>query len=143
MMSTAEKASQNATTVARRSVHQTSFLWAVAQAVVRSTTHRWPAAMSTGVPFGVIAAVGSRVARRVRRLDDPGRDPIVPPAPQGGGRAGGVGDARIGTAEDQHLHQLVEDQAIRDAPTMTAERMRRLAGGQQGGKLVPNGLDDG
>ncbi len=66
MMSTAEKAIQNAITAARRSVHQTSFLWALDQALVRSTTHRWPAAMGAGVPFVAIAAVRPRLASRVR-----------------------------------------------------------------------------
>ncbi len=56
MMTTAEKASQNATTRARRSVHQTSFLWALVQALVRSTTQRWVAARGAGFPFGEIAA---------------------------------------------------------------------------------------
>jgi hypothetical protein len=40
MMIAVDKLIQNATTVARRSVHQTSFLWALVHAVVRSTTHR-------------------------------------------------------------------------------------------------------
>jgi len=45
MMIAAEKAIQNATTIARRSVHQTSFLCALVQAVVRSTTQRYLAVM--------------------------------------------------------------------------------------------------
>ena len=73
----------------------------------------------------------------------PGGDPLVPPPPQGGHRAGRVGDARVRATEDQHLHQRGEDDPIRDAPAMAAERMGHLAGGEQGGELVPDGLDDG
>jgi hypothetical protein len=40
-----------------------------------------------------------------------------------GGRAGCVGDAVVGTAEGQYLHQLVEDEAISKAGTMAAQRM--------------------
>ena len=53
-MMTAENASQNATTVARRSVHQTSFLCALVQALVRSTGHRDEAAIGAGVPRAAI-----------------------------------------------------------------------------------------
>ena len=87
--------------------------------------------------------VVGRQRQGVQRLHDPGRDPLVAPAPQGARRAGGVGDAGGGAAEDQHLPQLVEDDAIGNARAMAAERMGCLAGGQQGGDLVPDGLDDG
>jgi hypothetical protein len=46
----AEKASQKAITRARRSVHQTSFLWALVHASVRSTTQRFPAVTGAGLP---------------------------------------------------------------------------------------------
>jgi hypothetical protein len=45
-----EKAIQGAVTAARRSVHQTSFWWALVQEVVRSTTQRLPTAMGAGFP---------------------------------------------------------------------------------------------
>jgi hypothetical protein len=48
----------------------------------------------------------------VKGLYHAGGDPLVPPAPQRGGGAGGVGDAGIGTTEDEHLDQLIEDDAI-------------------------------
>jgi hypothetical protein len=38
----------------------------------------------------------------------PGADPLLPSAPQGGRRAGVVGDAPVATAEHQHLDELVE-----------------------------------
>lgn len=48
MTITVAKASQKATTAARRSVHQTSFLNALSQAWVRSTTQRCPAVSGAG-----------------------------------------------------------------------------------------------
>ena len=79
----------------------------------------------------------------IQGIDDPGGDPLVPATPQCGRRAGGVGNAPIGTAEDQHLDEFVEDDAIRNATAMTTERMEHGADGEEGGKLVPDGLDDG
>ncbi len=66
MMSTAEKAIQKATTTARRSVHQTSVMLALVQAVVRSTTHRCPAVMGAGSPRAAISAPKPRTSSRVR-----------------------------------------------------------------------------
>lgn len=57
---------QNAITVARRSVHQTSFSWALVQAVVRSTTQRNPTVMGAGVPRIAISASKPGAASRVR-----------------------------------------------------------------------------
>lgn len=56
VMITAEKAIQKSMTRARRSVHHTSFLWALVQACVRSTTHRLPAVTGAGFPFSAISA---------------------------------------------------------------------------------------
>lgn len=64
MMITAEKASQNATTAPRHAVHQTSFLWALVQALVRSTGQRCEAAIGAGLPSG---AISPRSPRRVNR----------------------------------------------------------------------------
>ena len=90
MMIAADNAIQNATTPARRSVHQTSFLWALVQAMVRSTTPRCPAVIGAG-----------------------------------------------------HLDQLVEDQPVRDARPVAAQRMWRVVRWQQRFELVPERLDDG
>ena len=43
MMTTSENATQKSITLPTRSVHQTSFLWALCHALVRSTTHRYVA----------------------------------------------------------------------------------------------------
>ena len=43
MITTSEKATQKSITLPTRSVHQTSFLWALCQALVLSTTHRYVA----------------------------------------------------------------------------------------------------
>jgi hypothetical protein len=40
-----------------------------------------------------------------------------------------VGDAAVAAAEHQHLDELVEDDPVRDAPAVTAQRMVDLAGG--------------
>jgi len=48
MMIAAENAIQKAMTIARRSVHQTSFLCALLQAMVRSTTQRFPVVIEAG-----------------------------------------------------------------------------------------------
>jgi hypothetical protein len=45
-------------------------------------------------------------------LCDPGGDPLVAAAAQGGGRAGVVGDAAGAAAEHQHLDELVEDDTV-------------------------------
>jgi hypothetical protein len=51
MMTTSEKATQKSMTRPSRSVHHTSFLWALCQAFVRSTTHRIPALSGAELPF--------------------------------------------------------------------------------------------
>src|SRR3712207_8948913 len=56
MMSKLEKAIQNSTTRARRSVHHTSFLWALCQEFVRSTIHRPVAAAGAVLAFPEISA---------------------------------------------------------------------------------------
>jgi hypothetical protein len=42
-------------------------------------------------------------------------DPLVAAAPQGGRRAGLVGDAAVAAAEDQDLDELVKDDPVGDA----------------------------
>jgi hypothetical protein len=56
MMITSENATQKSITSARLSVHHTSFLWALCQELVRSTTHRLVAANGAGLPFKEITA---------------------------------------------------------------------------------------
>ena len=43
MMTTSEKATQKSMTLPARSVHHTSFFWALCQEFVLSTTHRYVA----------------------------------------------------------------------------------------------------
>jgi hypothetical protein len=67
-------------------------------------------------------------------------DPLVAAAAQRGRRAGLVGDAAVATAKHQQLDELVEDDPVVDAPTVAAERVMDLAGGQQRGELDPQRL---
>ncbi len=60
MMIAAEQVRQNAMTGALRSVHQTSFVYALVQALVRSTGHRAEAAMGAGRPFAAITPTRPR-----------------------------------------------------------------------------------
>ena len=50
MTTTSEKAIQKSATRPRRSVHHASFLWALYQEPVRSTTHRFGAPSAAGSP---------------------------------------------------------------------------------------------
>jgi hypothetical protein len=43
MITTSENATQKSITLPTRSVHHTTFLWALCQELVRSTTHRFVA----------------------------------------------------------------------------------------------------
>ena len=58
MITTSEKATQKSITRSRRSVHHTSFLWALFQEFVRSTTQRFVAPSGAGLPFSEI--IGSK-----------------------------------------------------------------------------------
>ena len=58
MMTTSEKATQKSMTRPSLSVHHTSFLWALFQELVRSTTQRFVARSGAGLPFSEI--MGSR-----------------------------------------------------------------------------------
>ncbi len=75
-----------------------------------------------------------------QRVHHAGSDPGVA-APAQRGRV--VSDALIGTAEHEHLHQFVEDEAIGDARTVTPEGMGICLLREQHGELVPDRLDDG
>jgi len=67
-------------------------------------------------------------------------DPFVAATPKGGGRTSLLSDPPIGAAEDHNGNQLLEDHPVGNARAMAAERMVRLAFGQQGLKLLPDGL---
>jgi hypothetical protein len=77
----------------------------------------------------------------VQVLGQAGGDPFVAAAPEGRGRAGGVFDAAVATAEDQDLDEFVEDQAVGDGPSGAAERVGVGALWQEGGELGPEGFD--
>src|SRR5215208_1752597 len=66
MMTTSEKATQKSITLPTRSVHHTSFLWALCQELVLSTTHRSVAQNGDGLPFLEISASSPRSLRRSR-----------------------------------------------------------------------------
>jgi hypothetical protein len=66
MITTSEKATQKSITRPLRSVHHTSFLWALCQELVRSTTHRFVAVSGAGLLFSEISAASPRSRRRPR-----------------------------------------------------------------------------
>jgi hypothetical protein len=70
-----------------------------------------------------------------------GFDPLVAPAAQRSSRARPVDDSPIGAAEDQHLHQLLEDYLVGYAGLVAAEQMIYFSFGQQVAELLENGLD--
>ncbi len=56
-------------------------------------------------------------------IHNPELYPLVPPATQGALRALLVGDPVVGAAEDEHLHQLLEDDPLGDTRAVASERM--------------------
>ena len=72
----------------------------------------------------------------------PENDPLVAAAAQGGGRTAGVRDAPVGAAEYGDLDELVEDEAVGDPGAVAAQRVAPRACRQEGGELVPEGLDE-
>jgi hypothetical protein len=48
-----------------------------------------------------------------------------------------VGDAAVAAAEDQDLDELVQDDPVRDASAVAAQRMGVISVRQQGGDLDP------
>ena len=66
MMITSEKATQKSTTLPRLSVHHTSFLWALCQELVLSTTQRFVAPSGEGLPFREISEMSPRSSSRSR-----------------------------------------------------------------------------
>ena len=66
MMITSENATQKSITRPTRSVHHISFLWALCQKFVLSTTHRCQACSGAGWPFFAIWAFNPSSLRRSR-----------------------------------------------------------------------------
>jgi hypothetical protein len=67
MITTSENATQKSITLPTRSVHHTSFLWALCHELVRSTTtHRFVAQNGAGLPFPEISHLSPSSARRSR-----------------------------------------------------------------------------
>jgi hypothetical protein len=64
MITTSEKVIQKSITHPLRSVHHTSFLWALCQEPLRSTTRRVVAVNGAGLPFLEISATSPRSRRR-------------------------------------------------------------------------------
>jgi hypothetical protein len=69
-------------------------------------------------------------------------DPLIPAAADGGRRTALIGDPRVGTAEDEDLDQLVEDDPIGDARSVTDQGMPRPPIGKKRRELLPDGLDE-
>src|SRR5687768_588439 len=63
-----------------------------------------------------------------------------PPKFWGGFRWAVVGDCAVCAAEDQDLHQLLEDHAVGDAGSVAAERMIHFPVGEQGTELLEDVL---
>jgi hypothetical protein len=66
MTITSEKATQKSITRPTRSVHHASFLWALCQKLVLSTTHRCPACSGAGWSFFAISGFNPSSLRRSR-----------------------------------------------------------------------------
>lgn len=66
MITTSEKATQKSITRPSLSVHHTSFLWALCQEFVLSTTHRKPAVSEALLPFSEITPVKPLCSRSRR-----------------------------------------------------------------------------
>src|SRR4030095_10022840 len=73
-------------------------------------------------------------------LGNPGADPFIAAPAQGGGRAGAVSDPAVAAAEDQDLDELVEDDPVRDAGPVAAQRMVNLTSGGESGGQAPDGV---
>jgi hypothetical protein len=82
-------------------------------------------------------AVTGLKAQLLELFEDSGGDPLVPPAPEGGGRAGGVGDLLAGGPEHEDLDELVEHDPVRDPRPVAAERVPVDDGRDQGPELGP------
>src|SRR3954452_997430 len=80
--------------------------------------------------------------RAAQPVEEPGGDPLIPPAAQRGGRARRVGEAFVAAAEDEGLDDLVEDDVVGDAPAVTAQRMPVDAGRDQGEELLAQRVKD-
>lgn len=75
-------------------------------------------------------------------FEDPGIDPLVPPAPEGGGRAGAIGDLLVRGPEHDDLDELVEHDAVGYPGPVAAQRVGVDDGRDQGLELGPERLHD-
>ncbi len=66
MMTTSETATQKSITLPLRSVHHTSFLWALCHELVLSATHRLMPQNGAGLPFPEISHSSPRSSSRSR-----------------------------------------------------------------------------
>ena len=66
MITTSENATQKSIAFPTRSVHHTSFLWALCHELVLSTTHRYVAQKGAGLPFPEISHLSPSSSRRSR-----------------------------------------------------------------------------
>ena len=73
---------------------------------------------------------------------EPKLDPLVAAATQCALRARLVCDPPVGAPEHQDLDQLLENQPLGDARTVTSKRMSGLSLWQEGLELLPDGFDD-
>jgi hypothetical protein len=64
MITTSENATQKSLTLPTRSVHHTSFLWALCHELALSTTHRFVAQNGAGLPFPEISHPSPSSSRR-------------------------------------------------------------------------------
>jgi hypothetical protein len=80
---------------------------------------------------------------RLEPGEDPVPDPLVAAPADRGGAAAAVRDGLVRAAETQDLDELFEDDPAADPGPVAAQRVSGVvdgAVGQQGGKLVPEGL---
>jgi hypothetical protein len=94
------------------------------------------------VQFQADHAVVGAQDQQLQRGEQPCGDPLVAPVAEGGGRAGGIGDLAVATAEHQDLGELIEDYPVGHAAPVAAKRVVGVVGtmfGQQGSELVPQG----
>jgi hypothetical protein len=80
--------------------------------------------------------------RAAQAVEDAGSDPLIALAPQRGCRAGRITEALVAAAEHQRLGELVEHEAVVDAPAVTAQRMPVDTRRQQGEELLAQRLKD-
>lgn len=81
-------------------------------------------------------------AQLLELVEDARLDPFVSSATDAGGRTRRVGDALIGGTQHQDLDELVEDDPVGNAWTVTTQRVRVDVFGEQRVELVPQRFND-